>query len=135
VTASEAFVVDTNALVFRVAGSRKLGSAARRVFERHDAGAVALYVPAPALAELTALGRRGTIQLQGSFRRWWGLLQAGGMIGLPLTIDDVLLARELEWDHTDWSDRLIVATALRLDLPLVTADRAIAEWGGIEVIW
>jgi PIN domain nuclease of toxin-antitoxin system len=135
VTASEAFVVDTNALVFRVAGSRKLGSAARRVFERYDAGTVALFVPAPALAELAALERRGKIQVDGSFRRWWGELQAGGMIGQPLTIDDVLLARELEWDHTDWSDRLIVASALRLDLPLVTADRAIAEWGGVEVIW
>ncbi len=33
------------------------------------------------------------------------------------------------------SDRVIVASALRLDLPLVTADRAIAEWGGVEVIW
>jgi PIN domain nuclease of toxin-antitoxin system len=44
-------------------------------------------------------------------------------------------ARELEWDHTDGSDRLIVAIVLRLDLPLVTADRAIAQWGGVEVIW
>ena len=134
-TASDAFVVDTNALVFRATGSRKLGSAARRVFERYDAETVALYLPAPALAEVAALEMRGKVQLEGSFRRWWGELQAGGMIGLPLTIDDVLLARDLEWDHSDWSDRLIVATALRLDLPLVTADRAIAQWGGVDVIW
>jgi hypothetical protein len=49
--------------------------------------------------------------------------------------NDVLRARELDWSHREMSDRMIVASALRLDLPLVTADRAIAEWGGVEVIW
>ena len=32
-------------------------------------------------------------------------------------------------------DRMITATALRLRVPLITADRAIAEAGVVRVIW
>jgi PIN domain nuclease of toxin-antitoxin system len=35
----------------------------------------------------------------------------------------------------DPADRFIVATALELEVPLVTADRRIAEWGNIETVW
>lgn len=35
----------------------------------------------------------------------------------------------------DPADRFIVATALELGAPLITSDRAIEEWGGVEVLW
>jgi PIN domain nuclease of toxin-antitoxin system len=35
----------------------------------------------------------------------------------------------------DPADRFIAAAALELDAPLVTADQAIAHWGGVDIIW
>jgi PIN domain nuclease of toxin-antitoxin system len=134
--AAEAYVVDTHALVWRAAGlRRRFGDRSHDVFERFDAGAVTLYVPAVVLAEIASLERRGGLRMRSSFRRWWNELETAGAVGIPLEIDDVLRARELDWSHREMSDRVIVASALRLDLPLLTADRAIAEWGGVEVIW
>jgi PIN domain nuclease of toxin-antitoxin system len=48
---------------------------------------------------------------------------------------DVFAAYELDWQHSDPYDRLIVATARRLELPLITGDQAITDWGGVEVCW
>ncbi len=131
----EAVVLDTNAVVIWVGADTRLGPAARRLLERFEAGAATVYVPSPALAELASLEKRGKLRVQTSFRRWWGTLEAAGVVGLPLTPEDVLLARELDWDHTDPFDRLVVATAVRLGLPLMTSDRVITDWGGVEVIW
>lgn len=35
----------------------------------------------------------------------------------------------------DPADRFIVATALEMQMPLVTKDARIEAWGGIETIW
>ncbi|MFL5404749.1 MAG: hypothetical protein ACJ79O_02715 [Myxococcales bacterium] len=47
-----------------------------------------------------------------------------------------MAASELDWDHKDVFDRLIVvACALRLDLPLITGDAVITDWGGVQIQW
>jgi PIN domain nuclease of toxin-antitoxin system len=132
---SPSYVVDTHVLAWHATGARKLGRAARDVLDRAESGAVVLYVPAPVLAELAGMSRNGKLRIASSFRRWWSDLQTTGFVGIPLELDDVLRASELDWNHADMLDRVIVATALRLDVPLVTADRAIAKWGGVEVVW
>jgi hypothetical protein len=53
----------------------------------------------------------------------------------PVVIEDVFRARALAWDHPDFFDRMIVATTLRLELPLVTADVAITELGLVKTRW
>ncbi len=37
--------------------------------------------------------------------------------------------------HGDPADRLIVATALVEDVPLLTADQKVQDWGGVPTIW
>jgi PIN domain nuclease of toxin-antitoxin system len=56
-------------------------------------------------------------------------------VHVELTAGDVLAAGELDWDHEDVFDRLIVACALRLDLPLITGDAAITDWAGVRIHW
>ena len=41
----------------------------------------------------------------------------------------------LPWVHRDPADRVIVATALVRDVPLLTKDDAIQRFGGVEAIW
>lgn len=57
----------------------------------------------------------------------------------PMSEADVREAARLDWEHRDLFDRLIVAAARRLGLPLLTRDRAITDraqdTGGIEVAW
>lgn len=37
--------------------------------------------------------------------------------------------------HNDPADRFIVATALELDVPVVTPDDAIRQYPGVRILW
>ena len=41
----------------------------------------------------------------------------------------------LAWDHRDPADRVIVATAILQDVPLLTADAEIHRFGGVSCVW
>jgi PIN domain nuclease of toxin-antitoxin system len=96
-------------------------------------------VPAPVVFETWLLALNGTIELQTTLAAWWEGLGAAGLHHLDLSRDDILHAAALDWAHHDPFDRLIVATARRMDLPLLTKDRAIVDWaeetGGVEIAW
>jgi len=59
----------------------------------------------------------------------WAALPKGGMILLPIEIDDALAAASLPLVHRDPFDRMIVAQAMRRGLTLVTADGTLAGYG------
>ena len=129
-------VVDTHPLVWYACGTpRKLSARAKRIFELFETGSCSLLVPAPVLLELWFLSLNGTIGAAPSFRRWWRSIAREALVEVPLEHGDILDASELAWGHRDPQDRLIVATALRLDCPLLTADHAIHAWGGVDVVW
>ncbi len=54
---------------------------------------------------------------------------------LPISGHHALTAGTLTWEHRDPFDRVIVAQAMIESLPVVTADRALAEFPGIHVVW
>ena len=73
--------------------------------------------------------------LQPSFAQWWDRL--AGMPNytvLPLDLEVVKAAYGL-MALTDPSDRLIVATALTLGLPIITGDSTITECGLVPIFW
>jgi len=45
------------------------------------------------------------------------------------------LATSLPWLHRDPADRIIVATAVVTNLPVLTPDRLIAKYRQITVLW
>ncbi len=94
-----------------------------------------LYVPAPVVAETWFNAKRGVIRLETTLARWWQRIMNPQLCFEPLFAEDVFTAAELNWRHQDVQDRLIVATAMRLDVPLITADAEITDWGGIPVLW
>lgn len=62
----------------------------------------------------------------------WRLDQlASGLTEIEVDGEIGILSNELDWDHRDPVDRLIVATALAYDLTLVSADEKILAWNGI----
>ena len=131
-----ALVVDTHPLVWYAADERRrLSARAKKAFDRFERGECTLLVPAPVLLELWFLSLNGTIDARPSLRRWWRAMARDTLVDVPLEHEDILAASELSWTHRDPQDRLIVAIALRLDCPLLTADQAINDWGGVEVVW
>ena len=131
-----AFIVDTHPLVWFAAGRlQKLGRRARPAFLAFERGEAILYVPAPVAIETWFLVRNGTLRPRSSFGAWWQEIARPELVHVELTHADVLAAAELDWAHTDPFDRMIVATARRLGVPLLTGDAAITDWGGVTVEW
>ena len=130
------YVVDTHALVWFAANNiRKLGRRALAAFEEFENGDTVLHVPAPVVLETWFLARAERIRLSTSFAHWWEELASPTLVLEPMNAEDVLAAAGFAWSHQDVYDRLIVAAALRLGLPLITADSAIEESGLVETVW
>jgi PIN domain nuclease of toxin-antitoxin system len=53
---------------------------------------------------------------------------------LPIDLGQLARVEKLPFHHRDPFDRLLVAQALELDLPIVTADRAFKKYG-IRLVW
>jgi PIN domain nuclease of toxin-antitoxin system len=76
----------------------------------------------------------GRLRLHQSFEHWCRALQNHrGFNIVVLDWLDVNEARSVSL--TDPFDRLIVGTAVRLDMPLITRDQQIVESGLVQTIW
>jgi PIN domain nuclease of toxin-antitoxin system len=129
-------VSDTHALIWYAQGrSNRLGSRARRIFERCDAGQAVVYLPILVLAELGEAVRTGRVTLPGPFIFWVAqLLDSGRFFAVDLSWEILSVAEDL-YAIPERGDRLIAATAAHLDFPLVTRDPEIGAAAGVEVIW
>jgi PIN domain nuclease of toxin-antitoxin system len=127
-------LVDTHALVWAVADSRRLSRAAATAIRkaRADDGVA---IAAITLWELAALVERGRIQAYGSVEASVRLLVEGVTI-IPVTVEIAAMAAQFSADYSrDPADRLIGATAKALGLALITRDEHIRRSAQVETIW
>ncbi len=86
-----------------------------------------LFVSAASAWEIAIKTRLGRLDGSGLLASWDDILAA--MLAQELTIDagDAALAGQLNWEHRDPFDRMIVAQATRRGLAIATSDRVIAQ--------
>lgn len=123
-------VLDTHVLVWALADDARLGRRARASIEE-AAGGSGLFVSAITPWEIAMLAHKGRLALGRETGAWIGAaLALPGVRLAPLepaiAIDSVRLPGEL---HADPADRIIIATARLLGVALLTADRAILDYG------
>jgi PIN domain nuclease of toxin-antitoxin system len=131
-----AAVTDSRALIWYAIGpNRRLGRRARELFARAERGQAFIYIPVIVLVEVAEAIHRGAIQCQPGFTRWSHRLFASGrFVATDLTMQVVVEAESL-YAIPERGDRLIAATALSLESPLITNDPAIARIPTLTTIW
>lgn|GEM_PF-316177 len=135
IVAESAAVTDTHPLVFHAASGKRLGKQARAHFQACERQQALLYVPVTVMWEISMLVRIGRINLHRSVREFFAdLFSNPAYQPLDLTPEQVYLADEAR-PNNDLFDALICAAARSMDLPLLTRDGDIEEFGLVKVLW
>ena len=126
-------LLDTQLWIWSVEGdTRRISGRTRRLLQ-HAASGDSLRISPVSLFEVTYLHVSGRLRLTRSLEQWIG--DAMTLSGVRVTELSTAVAIDAGYIPrtalADPIDRLIVATARHLDAVLVTADRAILEYGGL----
>jgi PIN domain nuclease of toxin-antitoxin system len=122
-------VLDTNALIWLLKDSERLGRQAVRQID--DAfGSARILISAVSFWEVALLVARGRIDLGMPVDQWRIDALRLGMDEVPLDGELAIEAVGLSGLHGDPADRFIVATALRMQSALVTSDARLLSWKG-----
>lgn len=115
-------LLDSNALLWLMAGDTSLGPHARGQIERETR----LYVSDMSLFEIAIKAAKGKIQSPhglGTVATQLGIER----VGVRDTYLDAM--RELPFHHNDPFDRYLIAQSLVDGIPIVTADRRFVDYG------
>jgi PIN domain nuclease of toxin-antitoxin system len=129
-------VLDTHVLVWWLADPAKLSTKARRAV-RSAAASRTVSASAASILEIVTLVRRGRLTLATSIDRWLEDVRSLPELQIePITVEIAAKAGSFGDEVPgDPVDRLIVATAAVLGLPLVTADQRLRRRPPVPTIW
>ena len=134
-TAYEAAVADTHALLYHAAASPKLGKKAAAHFRRAEDREALIYIPAAVIWEVALLSRGGRFNLRRSLGDFFGdLFSNPAYQPYDLSPAQIFDADDLRINR-DPFDALICAAARDLTLPLMTRDSDITGSGAVRVLW
>lgn len=132
-----AVVADTHALVWYLVEPERLSQVALDALEGSIAAGEPVYISAISLIEICYLIEKRRIATD-LLQRILAVLNAPNpsLVVVPIDLAISIAIREIDRDTVpDMPDRIIAATALHLNLPLVTRDRKIRAEGAIVTIW
>jgi PIN domain nuclease of toxin-antitoxin system len=122
-------LIDTQVFLWFESGSTRLSEALRKTIARSDER---VFISAASFWEIAIKRRTGKLVLDGSPR---AAAAAAGFVELPIEAADAETTGELNWEHRDPFDRMLVAHCLNRAMTLVTADAALRARSDIAVIW
>lgn len=122
-------LIDTHVLIWIVSRDVKLGPKARHLLDSSGIGEVLVSAITP--WEIALLDRKGRVPLGKDVGQWLAEALGHPRIRLApldpaISVESVRLPGEF---HSDPADRILVATARTLGVPLLTADRPILTYG------
>lgn len=131
-------VVDTHVLVWWASGELdKIGRSAKTHLKRAEKLEGGIIVSAISAREIAVLVSKGRLTLSMDIVDW---LQHTSLLPgvriLPLDWHTAIQSVRLpEPFHQDPADRIIVATARALNVPLVTMDQKIRDYSHVKTVW
>ena len=129
-------VLDTHTMVWWVSGDPLLSKRARTAIEREQPDGD-IIVSSISAWEIAMLVERGKLVLSMDVGSWLSTVaQIDAVRFLPVEVEVATKSVDLPGDfHKDPADRMIVATARKLAVPLVTKDDKIRAYAHVKTIW
>ncbi|WXG43952.1 MAG: type II toxin-antitoxin system VapC family toxin [Promethearchaeati archaeon SRVP18_Atabeyarchaeia-1] len=128
------FVADTHALVWYMTDNPSLSLTAKKIFQRADGGEEKIHIPCIVFFELLYLVEKGKVGIAfGDFVSMFTF--SSNYVVEPVWVPVIKKSSEIpDGIVPDPWDRLIAATSMHLNLPLITRDRTLRRIG-LRTIW
>jgi PIN domain nuclease of toxin-antitoxin system len=125
-------LVDTHTFLWAFLHDHRLTSKAKQILTSDEHELVFSLVSLWEIAIKIKTGKLNTIGSSVAYIR--DEMDAYGMSLLPIRYEHILQLESLPHHHSDPFDRLLTAQALTESLPILTGDRAFANYG-IKLVW
>jgi|SRR5579862_7867061 len=125
-------LVDTHTFLWALVYDHRLSGKSKRVLRGDEHELVFSLVSLWEIAIKIKTGKLNAIGSSVAYIR--DEMKAYGMELLPIRYDHILALESLPHHHGDPFDRLLIAQALTESLPILTGDKAFAQYG-VKVIW
>ena len=122
-------LLDTHVLIWHYSGIDKLGKKSQKKVELAFQNGVAC-IPAISFWEIAMLEKRDALKLNIPVSSLRKKLISLGINEIPFDGEIGILATEISNFHKDPADRIIMATAMKNSLELITADIQMLKWKG-----
>jgi PIN domain nuclease of toxin-antitoxin system len=128
------FVTDTHSLVWHMTNDPKLSSKAKEVFQKADNFQDSIFIPCIVFFELLYLLEKKKVV--ADFDSFLAMVSSAKNYKIePLCLPIIEGSKSIPRERVpDPWDRLIAATSIYLNFPLITKDETLREIG-LEVIW
>ncbi len=126
-----AILLDTNALLWLVSDPDRIQSSARELL---GDPANELFVSAVSAWEVAIKTRIGRLDGSRLLASWSEVVAAMTATDLSIESADAVYAGQLNWEHPDPFDRMIVAQAARRGLSIATSDKAVRSGAVTPII-
>lgn len=125
-------LLDSCALLALAGRAGKLPAAAAKAVSSADH----VFVSAVTAWEIAIKAKAGKLRISKPVAVWFAdALTRYHLDEIPLPSPLLCAAAELPLIHRDPFDRVLVATALERNLPILTSDQSIPAYPGMRVIW
>ena len=128
------YVTDTHSLVWYMTDDPKLSIKAKRIFKKVDDTQEYVFIPCIVFFELLYLAEKRKIV--ADFDSFLAMVSSSDNYKIePMCLPIIEKGRRIPREKvTDPWDRLIAATSMHLNFPLISQDESLRELG-LEVIW
>ncbi|MET0267294.1 MAG: type II toxin-antitoxin system VapC family toxin [Duganella sp.] len=129
-------LLDTHALIWWREGDPRLSRHAQSVIANEEQIGI-IAISAFSFWEIAMLEKRKRLQLSSGLSQWIAVTEAlACTLFVPVDTNIAVASVHLPSGlHQDPADRIIVATAIVLNTPLVTVDKQLRAYPHVQTIW
>jgi len=125
-------ILDTCVLLWMAGNPDKLSASARKALAPNNE----FYISAISAFEIAIKNKKKKLALPTDPWTWFQRVTSHfRMKEIPISARIAALAPDVDVPHGDPADRIILATAIENQLPVVSSDRLIQKCNQVEVIW
>lgn len=126
-------LIDTCTLIWLTSEHKKLSPKSKEVIKIHHGK---LFVSSISAFEIGVKASKGKLTLPIPIDRWFNeALEYHGIREIPINSAIAIQATALPPLHRDPCDRIIIATALLHDCPILTPDQMISQYKNVRAEW